>query len=83
MPQVIQTDKGTEFLNFHVQNLLENLHITFCTSHSERKASVAERFNHSIENLMFKIFTRNKNRRYIDDLKIIVNHYNNSYHRNI
>ena len=82
-PQFIQTDKGTEFLNFHIQNLFKSYNIKFFTTHSERKASVVERLNRTIKSLMFKIFTKNNNRRYIDDLDTIINRYNNSYHRSI
>ena len=82
-PQIIQTDKGKEFLNFHIQNLFRSYNINFFTTHSERKASVVERFNRTIKSLMFKVFTKNNNRRYIDDLTTIINRYNNSYHRSI
>ena len=82
-PVMVQTDKGTEFLNFHVQNFLKKYQIRFFTIFSERKASIVERFNRTIKGIMFRLFTRNNNRRYIDFLNEIAHRYNSSYHRSI
>ena len=80
-PIMIQTDKGTEFMNLPVQNVLKKHHIKFFTTFSERKASIVERFNRTIKGIMFRLFTKNNNRRYNHMLNDIVNKYNNSYHR--
>lgn len=82
-PKFIQTDAGTEFLNSAVQTILKQSNIKFYTTHSERKASVVERFNRTFKSLMFKYFTKQNGRNYIDILPELVNKYNNTYHRSI
>ena len=57
--------------------------IKFFTTFSERKASIVERFNRTIKGIMFRLFTKNNNRKYISFLNKIAHRYNNSYHRNI
>ena len=82
-PSMIQTDKGTEFLNFQVKNLLKERKIKLFTTNSERKASVVERLNRTMKSIMFKYFTKHNTRKYIDILPDLVQRYNNSYHRSI
>ena len=75
------TDKGTEFLNRNFQSFLKEKNIHFFTTNSELKASMVERFNHTLKSCMWKYFTAKNNRVYIDILQDIVHGYNNSYHR--
>ena len=82
-PKFIQTDKGNEFFNQHMRGLLQKNNIKLFTTNSERKASIVERFNRTLKELMFKYFTKNNTRRYIDVLHQFVGKYNNSYHRSI
>ena len=82
-PKFIQTDKGNEFFNHHMKDLLHENNIKLFTTNSERKASIVERFNRTLKELMFKYFTKNNTRRYIDILQQLVGKYNNSYHRSI
>ena len=82
-PLILQTDRGKEFLNRHVQKLFKDKNIKFFTSYSERKASIVERLNRTIKGLMFKYFTKYETRRYIDILQDLVSRYNNGYHRSI
>ncbi|XP_054163275.1 uncharacterized protein LOC128961092 [Oppia nitens] len=42
-----------------------------------------ERFNRTLKSRMFKYFTANGTRRYVDVLQKLVNAYNTSYHRSI
>ena len=82
-PEILQTDKGTEFLNRNFQSFLKEKNIHFFTTNSELKASVVERFNCTLKTRMWKYFTAKNNRVYIDILQDIVHGYNNSYHRSI
>ena len=82
-PLTIQTDKGTEFLNSLVKNMLKEKNIKLFTTNSERKASVVERLNRTMKSIMFKYFTKNNTRKYIDVLSDLVRRYNTSYHRSI
>jgi len=56
-PYKLQTDKGTEFINKQVQKVLKSEYVDFFTTNSEMKASVVERFNRTIKERMWKVFT--------------------------
>ena len=58
-PVMVQTDEGTEFLNFHVPDFLKKYRISFFTTFSEQKARIFESFNRTIKEIMFRLFTRN------------------------
>ena len=75
---MVQTGKGTEFMNLPVQNFLKKCHIKFFTTFLEHKASIDERLNRTIKGITFRLFTKNNNRRYTHMLNDIVNNYNNS-----
>ena len=80
---MVQTDKGTEFLNFHARDFLQKYRTRFFTTFSEGKASIVERFNHTIKGIMFRLFPTNDNRRYIDFFNEISQRCNKSYYRSI
>ena len=82
-PKLLQTDKGTEFLNTLVKNMLKHRNIKLFTTNSERKASVVERLNRTMKKIMYQYFTRHNTWKYIDVLPDLVNKYNSSYHRSI
>ena len=77
-PNRVWVDKGKEFYNKHVKDILD----IYSTNNFE-KSSVAERFNRSLKERMFKYFTANSTNVYIDVLDGIVETYNNAYHRSI
>jgi len=64
-PKKLQTDKGKEFYNADVQRL--NKHsINHYSAYSVMKASIVERFNRTLKNDMWKMFTLNRNYKWID-----------------
>ena len=72
---MVQSDKGTEFLNSTFQTMLYRRSIKFYTSENEDlKAAVVERFNRNLKEKMFRYFTHKNTRRYLDALDIL-------YHR--
>ncbi|GBN93373.1 Putative uncharacterized transposon-derived protein F54H12.3 [Araneus ventricosus] len=77
----LQTDEGKEFYNKQVQQLLKKNKINHYSSHSEHKASVVERFNRTLKNKLFRIFTHRGSYKYIDVLDKVIKSYNNSIHR--
>ena len=78
------TDRGTEFYNKQVQDLLnENDIKLYSTNNSEIKSSVVERFNRTFENMMYKKFTENNNTIFYNILDELVSNYNNKYHSKI
>ncbi len=81
---MVQSDKGTEFLNSTFQSMLRRRGIKFYTSENEDlKASVVERFNRTLKTKMYRYFTHANTRRYVDVLDDLLHSYNNTYHRSI
>ena len=81
---MVQSDKGTEFLNSTFQSMLKRRGIKFYTSENEDlKASVVERFNRTLKTKMYRYFTYKNTRRYVDVLDDMLHSYNNTYHRSI
>ena len=78
------TDRGTEFYNKQVQDLLNENNIKlYSTNNSEIKSAVIERFNRTFKNMMYKKFTENNNTIFYNILDELVNNYNNKYHSTI
>jgi len=81
---MVQSDKGTEFLNSTFQSMLRRHGIKFYTSENDDlKAAVVERFNRTLKTKMFRYFTHANTRRYVDVLDDLMHSYNNTYHRSI
>lgn len=80
----LQSDDGKEFVNKKVQNLLqENKIYWFSTRNHEMKAQIVERFNRTLKTKMYKYFTANNTKKWVEVLPSLVENYNNSYHRTI
>ena len=83
-PKFLWTDRGTEFYNKQVQDLLNEINIKlYSTNNSEIKSAVIERFNRTFKNMMYKKFTENNNTIFYNILDELVNNYNNKYHSTI
>ena len=83
-PDSLRTDKGKEFMNSELQNLLKKNHVRYYTAKNpEIKCAVIERFNRTFKSRMFKYFTSVGKRKWIDQLSHLQNGYNKSYHRTI
>jgi len=81
---MVQSDKGTEFVNSTFQSMLQRRGIKFYTSENEDiKAAVAERFNRTLKEKMYRYFTAKHTRRYIDVLQDLIHAYNNTRHSSI
>jgi len=66
---MVQNDKGTEFLNSAFKSMLRRHGIKFYTSENEDiKAAVVERFNRTLKQKMYRYFTAKRTRRYVDVL---------------
>ena len=83
-PKLLWTDRGKEFYNKEVQDLLNENNIKlYSTNNSEIKSAVIERFNRTFKNMMYKKFTENNNTIFYNILDELVNNYNNKYHSTI
>lgn len=83
LPKNLQTDLGKEFYNKDFQNLMQKHHINHYSTYSNLKASVVERCNRTLKNLMWKQFSLQGNYKWLDLLPKIVDKYNSSIHRTI
>ena len=82
-PQYLWTDKGKEYYNKHVKELLDKNKITLYSTENEEKSSVCERWNRTIKTQMWKQFTIQGNTMYLDMLPKILKYYNNTKHNSI
>jgi hypothetical protein len=84
LPRVTQTDKGQEFKNKLVQSLFKKNNIKFFTTHNvETKAQLVERFNRTLQDNLYKMFTTRGHNNWVDNLEGIVFNYNNREHSSI
>ena len=83
-PKFLRTNRGKEFYNKQVQDLLNENNIKlYSTNNSEIESSVVERFNRTFKNMMYKKFTENNNTIFYNTVGGVVNEYNNKYHSTI
>ena len=81
VPNMLQTDRGTEFLNSQVQDLFKKFNIHhYWSFNDDIKCAVVERFNRTLKTRMFRYFTARHTNRWIDVLQSFIKAYNNSYH---
>ena len=84
LPKFLWTDRGTEFYNKQVQDLLKENNIKlYSTNNSEIKSSVIERSNRTFKNMMYKKFTEINNTIFYNILDQLDDNYNNKYHSTI
>lgn len=83
IPTKLHTDKGLEFINKPTQALFKKHNINWFATENETKAQVVERFNRTLKSKMWKYFTQNNTKKWIDILQDLVKNYNNSFHRTI
>ena len=83
IPKHIWVDKGLEFYNKYVTGWLEENNATRYSTYSEHKSVVVERFNRTLKEIMWKKFTAENTRNWIDMLDALLHTYNNSVHSTI
>ena len=77
-PEKMWVDKGKEFYNKNVKELVE-----LYSTENEEKSSVVERWIRTMKERMWKYFTDNNTNRYVDVLPDLVKGYNNTRHSSI
>ena len=77
-PDKLWVDNGKEFYNKDVKGLIE-----IYSTNNEEKSSVVERWIRTMKEKMYKYFTANSTRVYIDVLQDLVHDYNNARHSTI
>lgn len=79
----LQTDMGREFFNNEFKKLLNKYKVHHYNTFSEKKASIVERVNRTLKNMMWKEFSFQGSYKWLDLLPKIVKKYNNTKHRTI
>ena len=67
-PQMLRTDKGSEFVSKHFKEFLNKTGIKLYHTENEEKSSVVERWNRTMKNRMWKTFTAGNNTVYWDKI---------------
>jgi transposase InsO family protein len=83
LPQSIVFDQGKEFNNRLMDQFLREHGIASFNPSGEHKAAIAERFNRTLQSLIYKYLTHYRTERYIHVLDKLLATYNNRYHRTI
>jgi hypothetical protein len=83
-PNMLQTDRGLEFLNAQVQEVFRknNVH-HYYSLNDDIKAALVERLNRTLKSRLYRYMTHHRTNRWIDALDDVVESYNASYHRSI
>ena len=76
--QYLWTDKGKEYYNEHMKELVEKNGKILYSTENEEKPSVGERWNDTIKTKMWKEFTVQGNTQYLNILPKILSQYNNT-----
>ena len=77
-PEKMWVDKGKEFYNKYVKDLIE-----LCSTENEEKSSVVERWIRTMKEKMRKYFSANSMNVYINVLPDLVREYNKTRHSSI
>lgn len=81
-PETVVFDEGREFKNHLVSSYLSSMGIqNWDAFTSDHKAAIAERFNLTIQTLIYQYLEHNNTKRYIDQLDRLVMSYNSRIHR--
>lgn len=82
-PKNLQTDNGNEFYNKQFTELMRRFKINHYSTFSVLKASIVERFNRTLKELMWREFSFNGKYAWIQMYKNLIEIYNNRKHRTI
>jgi len=76
-PERIWVDQGGEFYNSKITKFTKENNIILYSSYGDHKSAVVESFNKTLKNMMWKYFTSENTRKWIDILDELLNYYNN------
>ena len=82
-PKILWSDKGSEFISKHFKEFLKKKDIKLYHTENEEKSNVVERWNKTIKNKMWKMFSANNNTVYWDKIDKLVDDYNKIRHSSI
>jgi hypothetical protein len=82
-PELLRTDRGSEFTNRDVQKYLKERDVGYITAYNETKANYAERVIKTLKHKIFRYILKHQNYRYTDVLQDLVTSYNHTVHRSL
>jgi L-rhamnose mutarotase len=82
-PEKLWTDRGKEFYAKTMLSFLNQHNIEIYSTNNEAKAFMIERFNRTIEEKLWKIFSIQGNQKWVKILPDVINNYNNKKHSTI
>ena len=82
-PKFLQVDQGGEFNSKVFRRMLKRFNVEMYSSYSDLKASICERFNRTLKNLMYREFSARGSYNWVDILDDLMKRYNTSVHRTI
>ena len=82
-PKYLWTDKGKEFVNKLMQELLKKNNVHMYWTENEEKSCIVERWNRTIKRIMWKYFTTHRTGVYSTILPDLIQKYNTTYHHSI
>lgn len=82
-PKNIWVDQGSEFYNTIFTKYLKQNKIARYSTYENFHNPIIERFNRTLKTMMWKRFTLENTRNWLDMLESLVHQYNNSKHRSI
>ena len=82
-PKKLWVDKGNEFWNMEVKAVMDENGVERYSTENEEKSAVVERWNRTIKERMWKMFSARNDTTYIDKLEEILVSYNNTKHSSI
>lgn len=83
-PNLLHTDKGTEFKNKEFRRVLDTYKIKLYHTENEEKSPIIERFNRTLNDKLRIVFEMNNNHKWINVLQKLINDYNyKDVHRTI
>ena len=77
---MLWSGKGSEFISKHFKDFPDKNGIKLYHTENKEKSSIVERWNKTMKNKMFKMFSKNNNTIYWDKPNKLVNDYNNTKH---
>ena len=81
LPTNFNSDRGKEFKNRKVEALMREHNINFYFSTSERKCSIVERFNKTLQQLVYKLLAQKNTNNWVQVLPHAMKIYLNRKHR--
>ena len=82
-PAKMWVDEGGEFYNKRLTQYLKKEGIVRYSTYGEHKSCIVERFNRTLKTWMWKRFTAEQTRRWVDMLPKLISEYNHKEHAGI